>query len=246
MKNNVYQFLTKIKYETAALALIDPDLKNDDKIIKIIDKINFAKFDAILVGGSTLSDDKYLSRIKEIKKLSSKPVILFPGSSCQVNNSVDAILYLSLISGRNPKYLIDEHVSSALKIYDFGIETIPVGYILVDGKRLSAVEAESKTTPIPQNQIEKIISHALAGQYLGYKFIFLEAGSGAKQHIKGTLIKELKKYLNIPIIVGGGVTGPNIVKDLKYGKPDFIVVGNFLEDEGSQRKIKNLVDLIHE
>ena len=121
MNNDTYQFLTNIKYETSALALIDPDVKNDKKIINIIKKINFSNFDAILVGGSTLSDNKYIERIEKIKSLTDKPLILFPGSSNQVNNHVDAIFYLSLITGRNPKYLIDEHVASALSIYNFNL-----------------------------------------------------------------------------------------------------------------------------
>ena len=105
MKNNIYQFLKNIKFETGALALIDPDAKNDRKLEHIVNKINFANFDAILVGGSTLSDKKYIDRIKKIKEITSKPLILFPGSSNQLNDYVDAVLYISLISGRNPKYL---------------------------------------------------------------------------------------------------------------------------------------------
>ena len=195
MKNNVYQFLTNTKHKTVALALIDPDVKNDKKINDIIEKINFANFDAVLVGGSTLSDDKFLDRIDKIKKLTSMPLILFPGSSSQINNSVDAILYLSLISGRNPKYLIEEHVTSALSIYNFNLETIPVGYILIEDSNISAVQAESKTRPIPPKQIENIISHALAGQYLGHKLIFLEAGSGADKHV-GNCMPSTAQLLN--------------------------------------------------
>jgi len=246
MNNDTYQFLTNIKYETSALALIDPDVKNDKKIINIIKKINFSNFDAILVGGSTLSDNKYIERIEKIKSLTDKPLILFPGSSNQVNNHVDAIFYLSLITGRNPKYLIDEHVASALSIYNFNLETIPVGYMLINGSQVSAVEIESETSPISSNHIDIIVSHALAGQYLGHKFIFLEAGSGAKQHIKGKLIKHLKKYLKIPIIVGGGIVNIEIAKDIKRGSPDFMVIGNFLEKENNKEEIKNIVSLIHE
>ena len=246
MKNDIYQFLTGINYKTAALALIDPDVKNDKKIIDIIKKINFAKFDAILVGGSILLDNNYLDRIKTIKELTSKPLILFPGSSSQVNNNVDAILYLSLISGRNPKYLIDEHVESAFKIYNSNIETIPVGYMLIDGEILSAVQIKSDTNPISQKNIKTIISHALASQYLGHKFIFLEAGSGATKHIDGKLIKTLKKYIDIPIIVGGGIVNLEIIKNIKIGNPDFMVIGNFLEKDNNKEEVKSMVDLIHE
>ena len=245
MKNDVYKFLANIQYKTAALALIDPDLKNDKKIIDIVDKIDFANFDAILVGGSTLSDNLYLERIKQIKKITSKPLILFPGSSSQISNHVDAILYLSLISGRNPKYLISEHVKSSLKIYNENIETIPVGYILIEGGNISAVEKESDTRPIHYNEFESIVSHALASQYLGHQFIFLEAGSGAKTHVPGSLVAMIKKYLNIPVIVGGGIVDSKIVRDIKFGSPDFMVIGNLLEKENNKKEIKDLVSLIH-
>ena len=246
MKNNVYQFLINIKYKTTALALIDPDFKNDDKLIEIVDKVNFAKFDAILVGGSTLSDNKCLDRIKTIKTLTKKPLILFPGSSVQVNNSVDAILYLSLISGRSPKYLIEEHVASALTIYNSKIETIPVGYILIDGGNVSAVQEESGTDPISTKDIDSIISHALAGQYLGFKFIFLEAGSGALNHIDGILIKKIKRYIDIPLIVGGGLASVSAIQNIKQGAPEFIVIGNFLEEKNNEEELREMGRLIHE
>ena len=109
-------------------------------------------------------------------------------------------MYLSLISGRNPKYLIEEHVASAWTIYSSRIETIPVGYILIDGGNLSAVQKESETKPISTRDINSIISHALAGQYLGFKFIFLEAGSGALNHIDGMLVEKIKQHIDIPLI----------------------------------------------
>ena len=246
MRNNTYKFLKNIKYKTGALALIDPDSKNDKKLNHIVEKINFSGFDAILIGGSFVDDDQTHNRVKKIKEITSKPLILFPGSSTQVNKYVDAILYLSLISGRNSKYLIEEHVKSSLKIYKLNIETIPVGYILVDGERKSAVEKVSNTTPIDSNDFDLILSHALAGQYLGYKFIFLEAGSGAKKCIDKELIKTLKNYLKIPLIVGGGIVDCKNVEDVKSGNPDFIVIGNFLEIEGNIEEVKKMVELIHE
>ena len=211
-----------LNYKVGALALIDPDNKNDKNLDYIIEKINFADFDAILVGGSTLNDNKYHDRIRKIKKLTSKPLILFPGGSEQINKYVDAILYLSLISGRNPQYLIDEHVKSSLKIHKLDIETIPVGYILVDGNKISAVEQVSQTKSISSTKSDIILSHALAGQYLGYKFIFLEAGSGAKQCINYKLIEILKNYLEIPLIIGGGITNYKDIIDKKKTKPGFL------------------------
>ena len=246
MRNNIYQFLMNLNYKVGALALIDPDRKNDKNLDYIIEKINFADFDAILVGGSTLNDNKYHDRIRKIKKSTSKPLILFPGGSEQINKYVDAILYLSLISGRNPQYLIDEHVKSSLKIHKLDIETIPVGYILVDGDKISAVQQVSQTEPISSTKSDIILSHALAGQYLGYKFIFLEAGSGAQKCIDYKLIKTLKDFLEIPLIVGGGIISCKNVKNIKLGNPDFVVIGNFLELKNNDNEIKDMVKLIHE
>tara|TARA_B100001250_G_scaffold410529_1_gene437151 strand:- start:183 stop:923 length:741 start_codon:yes stop_codon:yes gene_type:complete len=246
MKNNIYHFLSNIKYKTGALALIDPDSKNNDRIVEMVDKIEFSNFDAILVGGSRLSDNQCHDRIKKIKSLTSKPVILFPGSSDQLNKHVDAILYLSLISGRDSRYLIDEHVKSALKIYDLNIETIPVGYILIDGGRVSAVQEVTSTQPLEVDDDKSILSHALAGQYLGYKFIFLESGSGANEPINSNTVKILKEYIQIPLIVGGGIVTISDIENLKENAPDFIVIGNFLECEDNKNQLKDMVELIHD
>ncbi len=246
MKNNIYQFLSNLKYRTGALALIDPDSKNDKKLDDIIEKANLPEFDAILVGGSSLDDNKYHHRIKKIKNSTSKPVILFPGSSNQINKNVDAIFYLSLISGRNPKYLIEEHIKSSKSIHKLDIETIPVGYILIDGDKISAVEKISNTIPINSSEVDKIVSHALAGQYLGHKFIFLESGSGAKKSAGSNLIKILKNYLDIPLIVGGGIKTFDDVKNIKDSSPNFIVIGNLLESDESIINIKEMLQLIHE
>ena len=245
MKNNIYHFLSNIKYETGVLALVDPDSKNNDRIVEMIDKIEFSNFDAILVGGSSLSDSGCEDRIKQIKKITSKPVVLFPGSSNQLSEHVDAILYLSLISGRDSQYLIGEHVSSAIKVYDLNIETIPVGYILINGGKISAVQKVTNTRPLDVDDFDSILSHALAGQYLGHKFIFLESGSGAEKPIDSDIIKMLKKYIEIPLIVGGGITSISNIESLKKSAPDFIVIGNFLECKNNKSQLKNMVDLIH-
>ena len=121
-----------------------------------------------------------------------------------------------------------------------------MGYILIDGDKISAVEKTSDTKPINSAEIDRILSHALAGQYLGYRFIFLEAGSGAKKCIDFKLIEILKQYLEIPLIVGGGITNYEDIKNIKSGKPDFIVIGNFLESNNNNNELKNMVDFIHE
>ena len=170
------------KRGSVAIALLDPDTKNDNGLQEMLQLINNSDFDAIFIGGSLISDNAFESRIETVKKNSHLPVIIFPGSSNQLSQHADAILFLSLISGRNPQYLIGEHVKSAPVIHNMRLEVIPTAYILLEGGVRSSVEIISNTSPIPMNKHDIILAHALAGEYLGNKLIFLEAGSGANDH----------------------------------------------------------------
>ena len=180
----IFKKLERIRKKrgSVAIALIDPDFKYHKKIKTMISLINKSDFDAIFVGGSRISDDEFNVRLKIIKNNTKLPVIIFPGSSKQISKYADALLYLSLISGRNPNYLIEEHIKSAPVIHKFALETIPTAYILLDGGIKSSVEIISNTQPIPMENHKIVLAHALAGQYLGKSFIFLETGSGAKKH----------------------------------------------------------------
>ena len=223
-----------------AFALIDPDIKNDGTLIKTVQKINNSGFDAILVGGSLIQDNNFDARIDYIKDNTNLPVIIFPGSSKQLSGKADAILFLSLLSGRNPQYLIGEHVESAPVIYSLALEPIPTGYILLDGGSRSSVEIISNTTPLPMNKMDIILAHALAGQYLGNKFIFLECGSGASNHASTEIINLLSSKLNIPIIVGGGITSAKSAKSISNAGASFIVVGTHIENGASVETLKQI------
>ena len=177
-----------------AVALIDPDAKYENKLPTMIDIINESDFDYIFIGGSMICDNEFDRRLAFIKKNTDLPLIIFPGSSNQISIHADGILFLSLISGRNPQYLIGEHIKSAPIIYNMSIEPIPIAYILLEGGIRSSVEIISDTKPIPMDRHEIILAHALAGQYLGKAFIFLETGSGAKRHVSCEIISYLKKY----------------------------------------------------
>ena len=245
LSKSTYQKLVS-KNKCSAIALIDPDVKNDAKLDTIIDIINSSGFDAIFVGGSFIIDNLFESRLKHIKSRTDLPVILFPGSSTQVSGEADAILYLSLISGRNPQYLIGEHVQSAPKIHNLKLEAIPTGYILLDGGKKTSVAIMSNTLPIPVENKEIILAHALAGQYLGQKFIYLEMGSGAKKNISAELVSYIKNNISIPIIVGGGINTIESAKSISNAGADFIVIGSLLENENNNNLIKKICHVIHE
>jgi len=213
------------------IALLDPDKKNDDNLKKQIDYVNCNDFCAILIGGSLIMDSKYSSRIDIIKKNTDLPLISFPSSAYQINSNFDAIFFISLISGRNPQYLIGEQVVSAPIIHDFKIETIPVGYILLDGGTRTAVEIISNTKSLPMDKVDIIIAHALASQYLGHKLLYLECGSNSKRSIDLNLLREVKNCVDIPVIVGGGVKNESDAHSIYEAGADFVVVGSMIEDK---------------
>ena len=243
-KNNIL-YKIKNKVNSAAIALIDPDKEHDKKLPKMLDLINDTNFDAIFVGGSTILDNKYEERILFIKNNTSLPVIIFPGSSNQISKYADSILFLTLISGRNPQFLIDEHVKASPYIYKLGIETISTGYILIESGKETTVQKTSKTQPLSQNNKESILAHALAGQYIGNKMIFLDNGSGATNNIKSEIILYLKKYIEIPIIVGGGIRNKKSASDLSKAGADYIVIGSKIEELPSIEELISITNLIH-
>ena len=230
---------------TLSLALIDPDLKNDNNLDRIVENINKSEFDAILVGGSSIEDDKFEDRIKFIKSSTDLSVIIFPGGSSQISASADAILFTSLISGRNPKFLIEEQVKSSLKIHKASLEVIPTGYILLETDKKSSVEIVSNTKPLPMNDIDSILSHALAAQYLGKKLLFLEAGSNSNYPADNAIIKEISSILDIPIIVGGGIKNKEDAKKISQSGASYIVIGSLLEELTDYSKLLEINKTIH-
>ena len=172
------------------IVLIDPDRKNDNNIDQLVEKANQNGVDAIFVGGSIMMDGLYHKRVERIKSISEIPVILFPGGVNQINKHYDAMLFMSLLSGRNSHYLIGEQVIAAPIVKDYEIETISTGYLLIDGGAPTSVEVVSGTKPLPSNRPDMIVSHALAAQFLGMKLIYLEAGSGALNKVPEDVVKK--------------------------------------------------------
>lgn len=240
MSNSLLKILDKDNF--GFLALIDPDTKNDVILNQLIESINNSKFSAILVGGSSIEDDKYEQRLQQIKKSSNKPIILFPGSSKQISKNADAILFTSLLSGRNPKYLIEEQVKGVKLIKEYNLEVIPTGYLLLGTSEKTSVEKVSQTEPLDPSDYENVLHHCLAAQYFGMQFIYLENGSGSELSIDFELIKYLKSNLDIPIIVGGGIKKTSQIQEIKSAGADLIVIGTALEENPVSDCISKLLE----
>lgn len=210
--------------------LIDPDKYSVPALIATLYVAEESKIDLILVGGSLVSD-RIDSCIEIIQKNTALPVILFPGSLMQLSNKADAILLLSLISGRNPDYLIGNHVLAAPFLKKSRLEVIPTAYILVGEGNGSAVEYISNTRPIPADKYDLVTATAMAGELMGNKLIYLESGSGAGSPVTPELIREVKRNTGIPLIIGGGIRTPGQVHDISSAGADMVVVGNVVEKD---------------
>ena len=231
------------KKGAAFVILIDPDRKDLNSITERVESANKAGADALFIGGSLMMDSKCSDRVKKIKSISKLPIIFFPGGVGQLNPYYDAMLFMSVISGRNPHYLIGEQVIAAPLVKDLGLEVIPTGYILIDGGSASAVEIMSGTRPIPMERIDIAVAHALAGQYLGMKLIYLEAGSGAEQPVSDRIISSINKAIDVPIVVGGGIINPRLAEEAVKSGASIVVVGNKFENDLSL--MKDFANAIH-
>lgn len=183
--------------------------------------------DMIFIGGST--GDQCETCIAQLRQTTERPIMLFPGNIAQFTPTADALLFLSLLNARTPDVLIQPHIHIAQQVLQSGIETIPMGYILIDGDRKSSVEIATQCIPIPQSNIREIVSTAIAGQLLGKQLIYLEAGSGAKTPISAEIIHAVRAQLSVPLIVGGGITTPEAMLHAFEAGADVVVIGNHFE-----------------
>lgn len=227
---NVYQNILNAKHKLLAV-LIDPDKQTEASLIQLVQRAENCKVDLFFVGGSLLVEDSFERTVASIKQHSNIPVVIFPGSNYQVSGKADALLFLSLISGRNAEYLIGQHVAAAPIIKEHKLETIATGYMLIDGGRISTTSYITQTVPIPADKPDIAVATALAGQMLGMQMIYLEAGSGAHTHVSPNMIKAVKQNLDIPLIVGGGIRSAEHAEAVCQAGADVIVVGNVLEKE---------------
>ena len=221
--------LEKHNKEKLMVLLIDPDKHDDDSLKRTVDIANRAGINFFLIGGSIISKS-INEKIVTIKQNSQLPVFLFPGNLLQLCDQADGILFLSLISGRNPEFLIGNHVLAAPFLKNSKMEVIPTSYILIDTGQPTAVEYMSNTSPIPANKPEIAVATALAGEMLGHKLVYLEGGSGAGHTVNIKLIHEVKRNISIPLIVGGGVRTTKQAHEIFDSGADIIVIGNVAEE----------------
>ena len=223
--------------------LIDPAKERTMSIKKKSKEIENSGADYIFIGGSLTGND-IEKKTQAVKEVCSLPIILFPGNILQITNKADALLLLSLISGRNPELLIGQHVAAAVTLKESDLEVISTGYMLIEGEQKSAVEYISNTNPIPANKPEIAVATAIAGEMIGLKLIYLEAGSGAIHPVSPEIITAVKRNTALPLIVGGGIkTTAQLKKTCKAGA-DIIVVGNLFEK--STELMHEFACIVHE
>lgn len=216
----------------ALAVLLDPDkLKKHDELQSMLQLINSSEVDFILVGGSLLVEDNFHRCLREVKKQARVPVILFPGSPAQISSEADAILFLSLISGRNAELLIGQHVVAAPLLRKMDIEVLPTGYMLVDCGKPTTASYISQTLPIPWNKPEIAAATAIAGEMLGLKCIYLDGGSGAEKPISAEMICAVKTSTTLPLIVGGGIKTEIQAAQAYEAGADIVVIGTAFEQE---------------
>lgn len=243
MKNNIYRkiLIQKEMGRKMFAVLIDPEKSNGRHFAAVIAALKVHPPDFILIGGSH-AVKSLNSMISILREELNVPVILFPGDASQFNPNADAMLMLSLTSGRNPDYLIGQQVNSALAIHDSQMEVIPTGYILIEGGKTSSVEYMSNTRAIPRDKKIIALSTALAGELMGLRMTYLEAGSGATHPVPAELIEYVRSKLSTPLIVGGGISCPEDLEKAYTAGADIVVVGNALEEDISL--LSSLIDWV--
>ncbi|MGZ3839261.1 MAG: phosphoglycerol geranylgeranyltransferase [Flavisolibacter sp.] len=241
----VYQFLVDQKKngKKSFAVLIDPDKVSKTVLHETVNLAVEARVDYFFVGGSLVISDHLDDCIREIKSACSIPVLLFPGSPSQISRQADALLYLSLISGRNADYLIGQHVISAPFVKKSGLEIIPTGYMVIDGGAATTVSYISNASAMPADKADIAMCTAMAGEMLGMKLIYMDAGSGARKPITEEMIAMVSHHIEVPLIIGGGIRdAEKAYRNCKAGA-DVIVVGNAIEKDASL--IRDMATAIH-
>ena len=246
MKHPIYQRLIEARRRAPGfLWLVDPDKIDVRKPDPRWARAGEMGVTAFLVGSSQDDEANLDSSLAVLREHATLPLILFPGSASQVSPHFDAVLFLTLLSGRNPEYLVGEQVKGTPLIREYEIEPIPTGYILVDTGTQTSVAKRSQTKPLSQSRVDLICDHALCAEYMGHAFVYLEAGSGAGRPIESSVIERVKAEITIPLIVGGGLKTPEACAHAVSAGADFIVVGTALENDRSVGLLSGMVEAIN-
>ncbi|QTD39303.1 geranylgeranylglyceryl/heptaprenylglyceryl phosphate synthase [Polaribacter batillariae] len=232
---NIYQNILQAKKEGKKLlaVLIDPEKINLENLPSFLEKVHQSIATHIFVGGSTDKNNQTEKVVSAIKSITQLPIILFPGNVSQITHKADGILFLSLLSARNPEYLIEQQIKAVPFLKNSNLEILPTGYILIDGQKETATQKVTSTKPIAQKNKTLIVNTALAGEYTGKNLIYLEAGSGAKVPVDESIINIVKKSLTIPLIVGGGIRSKKQLNATFNAGADLVVIGTAFEDNES-------------
>ena len=243
----IYNHLLEIIQAKGAayLILIDPDNIGENKLSVFLSNCEKAGVDGFLIGGSLMLDGDIEKFLKIVKEKTNLPVIIFPGSVNQISGLADAILYLSVVSGRNPEHLIGKHVIAAPIIKKLDVEPISTGYVLIESGKVTTAQYMSGSLPIPRDKKEIASATALAAEYMGMKLIYLEAGSGADFPVPDEMVKAVTENCTVPVIVGGGIRSPKVARNKVLNGAQIIVTGNFFEDENNWSLVKEFAEAVH-
>lgn len=244
---NTFERLTRIREERGAgyLILIDPDKIAEEKLPGFVRQATEAGVDGFLVGGSLMMTNAFEKLLGLVKRNTTVPVVIFPGSLFQVSSLADAILFLVLISGRNPEHLIGNQVLAAPIIKKMGLESISTGYMLIGTGRATSAEFMSNTKPIPNHKPDIAVAHALAAELIGMKCLYLDAGSGADQPVSDEMIAAIRKRSSLPMIVGGGIRTAEEARRKVSAGASFVVTGTILEEDNDPTMIRQFAQTIH-
>jgi len=240
---NVEKYLLdKIESEGSIhITLIDPEEVTPPQASRIVNKAKLSDTSAIMIGGSTFVSSAHLDDVvKAVKRTVKIPIILFPNNVTGISRYADAIWFMSLLNSVDPYFLIGAQILGAPLVKKFGIEPIPLGYLIVGEGGTAGVVG--KAIPIPYNKPELAAAHALAGQYLGMRFIYLEAGSGAKNPVPPDMIRTVRHYVDVPMIVGGGIRSREQALAAASAGADIIVTGNVVEESGMRRRVSEIIE----
>jgi len=242
---NVEKYLNDtLKEHKMHITLIDPDEQTPEEAVEIAKQAQKAKSDAILLGGSITEQEVLNLTAKELKENVDLPIILFPGNITGVTKYADALLFMSLLNSTNPYWITGAQALAAPSVFKMGLETIPMGYLIVEPGGTVGWVGDAKA--VPRNKSDLAVAYSLAAQYRGMKVIYLEAGSGADKHVPVEFIMKVKKLTDLIVIVGGGIRTAKDAQEVKQAGADIIITGTVVEESDDvYNKIKELTDVIH-